>query len=100
MPDYDFKTTFWDDFSIAERFGIEAIEDTYKRAFDSWHEDIVFVTELVLVLNWKIWALYKTNEPVARVYDKLWKRAHSWCCNNLKGDDLTYYLNTTDLITI
>lgn len=31
---YETKTTFWDDFSIAEMFGINAVRDTYKRAFD------------------------------------------------------------------
>lgn len=25
-------TTFWDDFSIADRFGINAVKDTYKRS--------------------------------------------------------------------
>lgn len=29
---YECQTTFWEDFSIAERFGVEAIRDTYKRA--------------------------------------------------------------------
>ena len=27
------KTTFWEDFSIAERFGLSAIQDTFNRAF-------------------------------------------------------------------
>lgn len=27
------KTTFYTDFSIADRFGTAAIEDTYRRAF-------------------------------------------------------------------
>ena len=30
------KTTFWDDFSIAERFGLSAIQDTFNRAFKEW----------------------------------------------------------------
>jgi len=51
--DYEFKTTFWDDFSIADRFGENGIKDTYNRAFKHWKNDIVFITELVLVLNWK-----------------------------------------------
>jgi len=96
MPDYEFKTTFWTDFSIAERFGIEAIKDTYKRAFNEWKTNIVYLTELVMVLNWKIWALYKTNEAVARVYDALWKEADRWCCENLTGKDAEYYYTTTD----
>ena len=29
MPDYEFKTTFWMDFSIADRYGIPVIKDTY-----------------------------------------------------------------------
>ena len=33
---YNTLTTFWDDFSIADSFGISAIKDTYKRAFEEW----------------------------------------------------------------
>ena len=32
LLDYECQTTFWEDFSIAEAFGEEAIRDTYKRA--------------------------------------------------------------------
>lgn len=32
LLDYEYKTTFWNDFSIAERFGAKAINDTYRRA--------------------------------------------------------------------
>ena len=28
--------TFWEDFSIAERFGLSAIQDTFNRAFKEW----------------------------------------------------------------
>ena len=34
--DYQPKTTFWMDFSIADKFGIAAIKDTYNRAFKGW----------------------------------------------------------------
>lgn len=30
------KTTFWEDFSIAERFVLSAIQDTFNRAFKEW----------------------------------------------------------------
>ena len=33
---YEVFTTFWDDFTIADSFGISAIKDTYKRAFEEW----------------------------------------------------------------
>ena len=33
---YEVQTTFWEDFSIAERFGLSAIQDTFNRAFKEW----------------------------------------------------------------
>ena len=50
---YTVQTTFWEDFTIADLFGLSAIRDTYNRAFKEWNEDYKFLTELVLVLNHK-----------------------------------------------
>ena len=83
MTGYVPKTTFYTDFSIADNFGISAIKDTFKRAFKSWKGNVEYVTELVMALNWKIWEHYETNEPVARVYDELWREARDWCYKNL-----------------
>lgn len=33
---YEPITTFWQDFSIADKFGIAAIEDTYRRVKSEW----------------------------------------------------------------
>lgn len=33
---YDLMTTFWEDFSIADKYGVPGIKDTYKRAFNEW----------------------------------------------------------------
>ena len=93
---YETKTTFWEDFSIADRFGISAIKDTYKRAFNEWNSNVEYITELVIVLNHKIWQHYQHNETLARVYDELWRECDDWCRKNLKGDDLSYYYSTTD----
>ena len=93
---YETKTTFWQDFSIADMFGEYAVRDTYHRAFTEWHDNTVYVTELSLVLNWKIWQHYQKNEPLARVYNELWNACDEWCCVNLKGDDAEYYYRTTD----
>lgn len=30
---YELQTTFWEDFSIADRFGLSAIQDTFKRKY-------------------------------------------------------------------
>lgn len=96
MCGYHPITTFYMDFSIADGFGISAIKDTYKRAMDAWKSDYKYLTELVMVLNWKIWEHYESNERLARVYNDLWKKADLYATEHLKGDELTYFYRTTD----
>lgn len=95
--DYETKTTFWDDFAIAEKFGEKAIRDTYKSACKGWRDNTEYITELTMVLNWRLWRAYEEgDELIAKVYDELWRDSHNWCLKNLKGDDLSYYIRTTD----
>ena len=89
-------TTFYEDFSIADAFGVSAIKDTYKRAFKSWKSDYKYITELILALNWKINEHYGRNNEYAEVYDALWREADEWAMENLKDEALQYYLRTTD----
>lgn len=108
MSGYTPKTTFWMDFSIAEAFGNKAIYDTYNRAFEEWKSNTEYITELVMVLNWKIWFWYglwgkeKDTEMKERfydlstIYDQLWKTTDEWCLDNLKGADADYYFHVTD----
>ena len=94
--DYELKTTFWQDFSIADHFGTDAIRDTYNRAFEDWKHDVIYLTELVMVLNHKIWQWHERNETIARVYNSLWEQAAGYAESTLEGDDLMYYFMTTD----
>lgn len=97
LTGYKPKTTFYTDFSIADAFGEDAIRDTYKRAFEEWHEDHKFLTEFVMVLNWKIWEHYKSgNQKFARLYNDLWEEADHYAVTHLKGDELAYFYRTTD----
>ena len=94
---YEMKTTFMQDFAIADAFGKRAVLDTYKRAFDEWKHDTEYVTELALVMNWRCWSHYeKGNEEMSRLYSDLYYETRDWCLDNLKGDDLAYYIRTTD----
>ena len=94
---YETITTFWMDFTIADAFGIDAVKDTFERAFAEWKGNYKYLTELVLVLNWKIWDHYeKSNEPLARVYNDLWIKANDYAWENLKGEELDYFFLTTD----
>ena len=96
MTGYTPISTFYEDFSIADMFGVSAIKDTYKRAMEGWKEDYKMLTELVMALNWKIWEHYETNEKIARVYNDLWEKADAYAQDNLKGDELSYFYRTTE----
>jgi len=97
MTGYEPKTTFYTDFSIADAFGGAAVRDTYERAFNEWKSDVVHITELAMVLNWKSWELYDRGDyDLSRLYASLWEQADTWCMDNLQGDDLDYYIRATD----
>ena len=94
---YEFKTTFWQDFSIADAFGPDAVEDTFKRAFAEWRSNTVFVTELAIVTNWKCWKHWEEkNDRLGKLYHDLYFEARNWCLDNLKGEDFEYYWRMTD----
>ncbi len=97
LLDYECQTTFWQDFSIAEKFGKEAIIDTYKRARKEWGKDKIYGTELSMVLNHKCWFHYEAqNMEINRLYSGLWAEYHDFILDNWKGEDLAYYLRIID----
>ena len=96
MTGYKPITTFYSDFTIADAFGVEAIEDTFNRAFKEWKRDYKYLTELVMVLNWKIWEWYEKSETKTVMYNELWRRADDYACEHLKGKELQYFYRVTD----
>ena len=93
---YELTTTFWQDFSIADCFEKNAVQDTFNRAFNEWKSNHVYLTELVIVLNWKIWQHYQTNPELAKLYNELWEKADAYALDNLKGTELDFFLTVTD----
>lgn len=93
---YETMTTFWDDFTIADKFGVDAIKDTYNRAFHGWKNNYKYLTELTMVLNWKIWEYYEKNNKYAELYNDLWIKTDEYASENLIGEELEYYYRTTD----
>lgn len=89
-------TTFYQDFSIADKFGLDAIQDTYNRAFKEWQSDYKYLTELVMALNWKIAEHYEHDNDKAKLYNDLWQQADQYATDNLKGKELEYFYKTTD----
>ena len=93
---YKPKTTFYTDFSIAEKFGDKGIKETYETSFSEWKDNVEYMTELTMVLNWKCWRWWEENRNRGELYKELYKRADEWCYNHFTGEDLNYYLQTTD----
>lgn len=89
-------TTFWTDFSIADVYGLDGIEDTYRRAFNEWKGNYKYLTELVMVLNHKIFEWYMHDDERAELYEKLWRETDNYAVEHLQGEELQYFLNTTD----
>lgn len=79
---YIFKTTFWQDFKTADRFGVKAVQDTFDRAFKEWKDKPIFLTELVLVLNWRCWEWYETNDDLCNLYRELYDKAAFYADEN------------------
>lgn len=97
LLDYECQTTFWQDFTIADKFGLEAVKDTYERAKEEWGDDRIYGTELSMVLNHKCWQHYNGgNAILSKLYSEFWDEFHDFVLDNWKGGDLQYYLRITD----
>lgn len=95
MNGYETITTFWADLTIAEAYGLAAVQETFDRVKRDWGGNYQYFTEFILVLNHKIWYYYQTNEPLARLYDKLWREADAIAAT-WTGEAAEHYFNVTD----
>lgn len=94
---YECITTFWDDFSLADVFGKQAVKQTYDMAFKECESNYKYLTELVIVLNHKCRALYHAgNKELSQLYHDLYYKAHHYACEHLKGEEFDYYFNIVD----
>ena len=68
MTGYQPITTYYTDFSYAEKYREFGINQLFNQAFEdlSKDPDLYYkeLTELVMVLNWKIWEHYETDEEL------------------------------------
>ena len=94
--EFDYKG-FMQDFRIADRFGVNAIKDTFNRAHDAWKDNAEYYASFILTLNHLIWYHYENdNEDIARLYNDLWEKADGYALDHFKGNDLQYILQFLD----
>ena len=118
MSGYERKYTFYSDFSIAEFcechcHDANAVVDTYNRVIKSWGKSIKEITEVVLVLNHKIWSFYgnvdskylKCSDEWREKFMNIYQELYDKCVNFIdtqyrKGvysdEDMHYYWEVTD----
>lgn len=95
MTGYKPLTTFYTDFSIADKYGVEAIKETYDMAFKEWKNDYKYLTELNMVMSWKSFE-HENNMEYCKLYSELFYKLRDYCFAHLKGEELNYYIKTTD----
>lgn len=94
---YEMKTTFWGDFTVAERVsGIAGVKDTFKRAFKEWKDNEVYLTEMYMIANWKVWQHYQTNEALARAYQEIDDTIDEYVDKHYSKEQKDYFYSTTD----
>ena len=93
----NFSTTFHMYFAIAEHFGIDAIKDTFKRAFEEWKDQYQYLTDLAMVTNHRCWYWHeKGNEQYSQLYSDYYYQVHDYALEHLEGEELSYYFRITD----
>jgi hypothetical protein len=115
MGNYERKYTFYSDFGIAEfcevyKADAGAVKDTYNRVEESWGSSIEAMTEVVMVLNHKIWSFYDNvdssylgcseewRQHFMEVYQELYERCVAFIEKTFANDSeaLSYYYEVTD----
>lgn len=95
---YQRFTTFSSDLTIAELMeGEKGIKETFNRIVKEWKDDVKYFTEFTMALNIKSWELNERgNEQLTRLYTELYYVARDKALSTFKGDDLSYFIRTTD----
>lgn len=93
---FKFETPLWELFSFAELLGPDGVQRHYESIFNDCKDNLVLLTELVLVLNLKTFTWYQVDDTIGLTYNELWEKTDAYAMDNLKGDELHYYLSTLD----
>lgn len=105
--DYERKTTYTNDFSIAEWCvpveGMSAIASTLRNALTNWRDNVEFFAEIIIVLNMKSWEhAARKNNQYGKMYSDLYYMVRDlyfdWFGEDNKQHDkaMEYYFNYVD----
>lgn len=95
---YERKTTFYSDLTIADIFGVDAVQDTYDRVVKEWMDDIEYITEFCMCVNHKSWEHYENDKDLSKLYSDLYYDLKYKIYEHYDGniEAIDYFFNTTD----
>ena len=71
------------------------IEDIFRQAFESRRNDVVFLTELTLVTNWKRLQMERNRRSLeSSAYCLCWEKVFDYCEKHFKNGALLYFIET------
>lgn len=82
------KTTFMSDLSHGEWYGLGALLGTFRNASMSWRDNVEYIAEFALCLNWKAWEHdARKKNKWATVYSLLFEDFRDLMYDYYEGDD-------------
>ena len=98
FTDWRPQTNAWQSFSIAEQISEREVNNTYKRLFEQMKCDYKTLTELVMVLNHKMFQHSEIpgHRRLCELYGNLFESADEYALKTLKDEKLSYFLSITD----
>ena len=98
FTDYRSITNYYDLYSIADKESAKAVRDLFSTNFEEAKKDYKLLTELVMVLNHKMWFWYRLNptSPMVATYQKIFDKANNYALVHLKDDEFRYFTSITD----
>lgn len=96
MYGYEPITDVYADLGRAENYGLSGVIDAYVTALGNYRDNYKTLTELVMALNWKSHEHTADNPVLSELYDTLFFSLRKYALNNLEGEELRYFIATTD----
>lgn len=95
---YERKTTFYSDLTIADIFGVDAVQDTYDRVVKEWIDNIEYITEFCMCVNHKAWEHAEDDVELSKLYSNLYYDLKNKVYEHYEGNQKAtkYFFNTID----
>lgn len=91
------QADFYQELSIIENFwGEEGVREVVNNYISILIEDVYLYTELVFILNWKLWHHMEDNTQYVELYNALYRNAYIKGLMFYKGAEASYFVSTLD----